>query len=203
MVLVLSNSIASPIVHDSGNSMIDTIVCLVDGNIPASWERRYDAKAGKVYYINHQTKSTHWELPPSATASPQHSPKPSSKQTYKVCTAPNPIQIQTYKACIATNATQPKTKLTYDMCAQPQTQLKTNLQGTHSPKHCPKQTYKYAQPQTQPQNKLTSYAQPQTQPKINFQGMHSPNLLKTSLQGVPSPKLSPQNKCIRYAQPQT
>jgi len=32
------------------------------GTLPAGWEKQLTEK-GKVYYIDHNTKETHWELP--------------------------------------------------------------------------------------------------------------------------------------------
>lgn len=32
--------------------------------MPYGWEKSIEQKTGRVYYIDHTTKSTHWELPP-------------------------------------------------------------------------------------------------------------------------------------------
>ena len=37
--------------------------------LPYGWEKSIDRKTGRVYYIDHTTKSTHWELPPDFYAS--------------------------------------------------------------------------------------------------------------------------------------
>lgn len=51
--------------------------------LPAGWEAKSDPRTGDVYYVDHNTKTTHWELPaaPSATADPSGAASSSSKES--------------------------------------------------------------------------------------------------------------------------
>ena len=80
--------------------------------LPPGWEARRDPR-GKVFYVDHATKTTHWRLPASVTAqaspapaipakppvprkpattAPPVAPKPTAKRT---TTAPNPTTMPT------------------------------------------------------------------------------------------------------------
>ena len=39
-----------------------------NATLPPGWEERLDTTSGKMYYIDHNTKTTSWERPPMAAA---------------------------------------------------------------------------------------------------------------------------------------
>lgn len=47
-------------------------------DLPPNWEKRLDSRTGWPYYINHATKTTHWEHPSQASASTNKSGAPPS-----------------------------------------------------------------------------------------------------------------------------
>lgn len=41
------------------------------GTLPSGWEQREDPDSGRAYYVDHNTKTTHWTRPPGSSAVPQ------------------------------------------------------------------------------------------------------------------------------------
>ena len=79
------------------------------------------------------------------------------------------------------------------MCAQPQTQLKTNLQGMHSPKPSSKQTYKVRTVPNTVQNNLTSMHSPKPSSKQTYKVCTVlSSAPKTNVLGMRRPKPNPK-----------
>ena len=70
-----ADQIANPKHNLSNSQVVDS-----QDTLPQNWEKRVDVNTGKHYYVDHNTKTTHWSIPPSAyqAAAPSSTGAPST-----------------------------------------------------------------------------------------------------------------------------
>eukprot|EP01132_Coremiostelium_polycephalum_P002726 gene2726-3384_t len=160
-------------------------------SLPPGWEARSDPN-GKVYYVDHNTKTSHWDLPSpiQAAAAVAPPPQPTIPPQQPASVPTQPIQIQaTAPATVFTNNSfssnpSPPNKSS-SVPSFPQAQPILPPQSTPTP---PPQVLKPVVPQVQPQ------MYPQAQPQQPIYGIY----------GQP-PQVYPQQQQVYpgvvYAQP--
>jgi hypothetical protein len=81
--------------HETDSSEVQYSLVQASVILPRGWEQRVENKTGRIFYVDHNTKTTHWqppnyeEAPPSP---PSHSHAPSFSSTIQEDTEPEPYE---------------------------------------------------------------------------------------------------------------
>ena len=70
--------------------------------LPENWDRRYDYNSKRTYYVDHNTKTSHWYLPPTLTDPPPNAPQGLRPSPASVPPNPLPDSIDNKSAPLST-----------------------------------------------------------------------------------------------------